>query len=192
MSQFGITNTNTPEYNDLDTRIAKLDIRYGPNKPIDVKEIVLYGGLNTDPSYIPTPLNWYEVYNSGNTVNWYAGVDLVATNTIAIVRCGGLITLCLPEIYVQISNGPAPLISSPNTIPSRFLPGVLLNGMVSSCTFPILTISCQVNVVPNKNGRIVVNVDGSITIYSEVDNIGFPTSIGCASGILSTYLSWNR
>lgn len=191
MSQFAITNTNTPEYNDLDTRIARLDIRYGPNKPLSVKEITLYGGT-TDPNYVPTPLDWYEVYNSGNTVNWYAGSNLVATNTISIVRCGGLITLCLPEIYVQIVDGPNPIVSSTGTIPSRFLPGVLLNGIVSSCSFPILTMSCTLNAVPNKNGRVIINTDGSITIYSEVNNVGFPISIACASGIVSTYLSWNR
>jgi hypothetical protein len=178
--------SNTPIYNDLENKIVALDLRYGPTKSMIIKDVKLMGGLDTEPNYIPTALNWYEVYQSPN-LTWYSGMNAYPTsNKLALVRCGGLITLCLPELFIFITTPGNPIHSATGVIPTRFLPGSLLSGTATSCTFPILTIDNNGSPVANNNGKAIVNINGSIYIYNDLAGTGFSNG----SGFPSTYLSW--
>jgi hypothetical protein len=183
---FSMSNSNTPVYNDLEYKISALDVRYGPTKSLSVKDVLLMGGTLTEPTYNPTPLDFYEVYQSLNNIQMYCGGLITSIYSVAIVRCGGLITICLPELY-QNAVGGTQITSSTGAIPTRFLPGVILNGVSTSCTFPLLTIDSG---FVKKNGKITINTNGSFTIYPEVTD----SSVFSAGfiGFGQTYLSWNR
>jgi len=174
--------SNTPEYNKLEYELNTIDTRYGEDKSFITKDIILNGnGSPSDIGYIPTPLDFYEVYISPINVNWYYGNPILATNRIVIVKCGDLVTLCLQELTIVPFVSGNLIITQSGVIPSRFLP-----LGINSFSTPIIVNDDNTN----KLGKISIGNDGAIYVSTSVSDTGFTAGITC--GFPSTYISWNR
>lgn len=165
--------TNIPQYNKLDNKIDELDVRYGSNKPFYAKELI----LNDNMTYIPTPLNWYEVYKSSISIDWYYNnLTVGSKQRILIVRCGNLVSLCLPEFNANLFVSNVFLSTNQNIIPQRFLPS-------TNSTFTMIVKDNN----EYRTGQIVININGSMYVYTSLDKIGFTQGPG---GFPATYISW--
>jgi hypothetical protein len=176
MSSNTIVNSNIPEYNELENEINDIDTRYGPTKTLITKNLILDG---LAPTYTPTPLDYYEVYQSPINVNWYYGNPILATTRVVLVRCGGLVGFCLEGIDVFCFTPGNLFVTQQNVIPERFRPGIINQDI----TFPII-------VKDNSNdnlGKIGISSQGQLIVLTNTG--GFNLGQG---GFPTTYLSWNR
>lgn len=173
---FSLQIGSTPTQNVINE--LKIKNTIGDPEPVVTQNLTF-----TNPDYNNSTLDCYEEYKSPYSVQFKQTSIVVNTQSIVIVNCGRLVTLCYNGFYNLSLPGSGPFIAT-NAIPTRFLPGILLNGVGTTISFPII-INDQNN---KKIGCLTIDNNGTMTIYAGLNNDIFEIE----GGIISSYVSWVR
>lgn len=174
---FSVQIGTTPTQNSINE--LKIKNTIADPEPVVTKNLTF-----TNEDYNNSTLDCYEEYSSPFNVQYKENNTILATQRIVLVKCGSLITFCYSGFNVPLTGG-YPITTGVNTIPSRFLPSILLNGTASDVTFPIVITDNNVKQI----GTLTVVSDGNLRFYAGPNDTNFSAGNG---GLNPSYVSWVR